>query len=169
MKIEYDVSLYKEMANFSINEVVKVTNRKGRTRTIHITNIAELEWSDLQSLVPEGTDAFTKRILLYRECSMNGELSQSKIKGNPLPQDAASEIKRYINIFRDYGCTKHHEVNQIITEKHEWDSFKVIRSLNDHGKYTEIQGIQPQYFEIICSILGISGECGLPLDRFHKY
>ena len=169
MKIEYDESLYKEMANFSINKVVEVTNRKGQTRAIHITSIAALDWRDLQSLVPEGLNAFTKRILLYRDCSVSGDLSQSKIKGNPLPQDAANEIKLYVKIFRDHRCTKHYEVNQIITEKHEWDSFKVIRSLNDHGKYTKIQGIQPKYFEIICSILEISGESGLPLDHFHKY
>jgi hypothetical protein len=44
MKIDYDVSLYKEIANFSVNKVVQVSNRKGRKTTIHITNITQLSW-----------------------------------------------------------------------------------------------------------------------------
>ncbi|AUL95802.1 hypothetical protein FORC54_1657 [Vibrio vulnificus] len=72
-------------------------------------------------------------------------------------------------MFRDYNCTKHYEVNEIITERGDWDKFPTIRSLNDHGKHKEIPGIEPQYFEIVCNILNISGEGGLSLDGYKKY
>ncbi|MCF6255809.1 MAG: hypothetical protein L3K25_05840 [Gammaproteobacteria bacterium] len=169
MKIEYDVSLYIEMANFSVNEVVQVSNRKGRRSTIHITNITKLSWQDLQLLVSSGADKFSKMVMLYREYSSKKEVSESVIRGKSLSLNETSEINEYIKIFRDHGCTKHHEVNEIIAQRDEWDSFKTIRSLNDHGKHKEIEGIQPQYFEIICNILKISGEQGLPLDSFQKY
>jgi len=169
VKIEYDVNLYREMANFKVNEVVQVTNRKGRRSTIHVTNITKLSWQDLQLLVPSGADKFCKMVLLYREYSSNREVSESVIRGKPLSLNETSEISDYIKIFREHGCTKHHEVNEIITQRGTWSNFKVIRSLNDHGEHKEIEGIQPQYFEIVCNILKISGERGLPLDSYKKY
>jgi len=169
VKIKYDPSLYREIANFSINEVVQVSNSKGRRSTFHITNIAKLTWQDLQLMVSGGTDKFSKMVLLYREFSNKKEVSESVIRGKPLSQNETSEISDYIKIFRDYECTKHHEVNEIISQKGIWDKFKTIRSLNDHGEHKEIEGIQPQYFEIVCNILKLSGEGGLSLDSYHKY
>ena len=169
MKIDYDVNLYKKIANFSINEVIQVSNRKGRRSAIHITNITRLSWQDLQLLVAAGSDRFSKMVLLYQEFSSKKQVSESVIRGKPLSTNEVNEINEYIRIFREYGCTKHYEVNEIITKSGKWDSFKTIRSLNDHGEYKEIEGIQPQYFEIVCNILEISGEKGLPLDSYKKY
>jgi hypothetical protein len=169
MKIEYDVNLYIEMANFTINEVVKVSNRKRISTAIHITNITKLSWQDLQLLVRSGETRFTKMVLLYREYSNKDSVSESVIKGKPLSPSETSEIDEYIKIFRDFDCTKHHEVNEIITQREIWDNFKTIRSLNNHGEHKEIEGIQPEYFKIICNILKISGEDGLPLDSYKKY
>ena len=169
MKIEYDASLYREIAKFSVNEVVRVSNRKGRRSTIHITNITKLSWQHLQLLVSGGSDRFSKMVLLYREYSSKKEVSESVIRGKPLSSIEVSEINEYIKIFREHDCTKHHEVNEIISQISAWDNFKTIRSLNDHGEHKEIEGIQPQYFEIACNILKISGKKGLPLDSYKKY
>ncbi|OJA03805.1 hypothetical protein BGC33_00590, partial [Bathymodiolus thermophilus thioautotrophic gill symbiont] len=65
MKIEYDNNLYKEIANFKINEIVRVTNREGIMSDIHITNIIKLKWHELQLLISIGTDRFSKMVLLY--------------------------------------------------------------------------------------------------------
>ncbi|HCT9109460.1 TPA: hypothetical protein SMO99_001596 [Proteus mirabilis] len=169
MKIVYDVNLYREIANFSVNKIVQVSNRKGRRSTIHITNITQLSWQNLQLLVSSGSDRFSKMVFLYREYSRQELASESIIKGKSLSSNETKEINDYIKIFREYDCTKHHEVNEIITKSGLWNNFKTIRSLNDHGKFKEIEGIQPQYFEIICNILKISGDKGLPLDGYKKY
>lgn len=169
MKIDYDVSLYREIANFSVNKVVQVSNRKGIKSTIHITNITQLSWQNLQLLVSSGSDRFSKMVFLYREYSQQGQISESVIRGNPLSSNESKEINEYIKIFRKHGCTRHHEVNEIITKNRLWDNFKTIRSLNDHGKSKEIEGIQPQYFEVVCNILKISGDKGSPLDGYKKY
>ena len=169
MKIEYDVNLYKEIANFNINEFVQVSNSKGRRSCIHITNITRLSWQDLQLLVSVGSDRFSKMVFLYQEYSSKQQASESVIRGKPLSANEANEIEEYIRIFRENSCTKHYDVNKIITQSGRWDSFKTIRSLNDHGEHKEIEGIQPQYFEIICNILKISGEKGLPLESYKKY
>ncbi|WP_444994927.1 hypothetical protein [Aliikangiella sp. IMCC44359] len=169
LKIDYDVNLYREIANFNVNEAVQVSNRKGRTSTIHITNITRLSWQELQLLVSAGPDRFSKMVFLYREYSSKQQVSESVIRGKPLSKDESKEINEYIKIFREHGCTKHHEVNEIIAQSGGWDSFKTIRSLNDYGEHKEIEGIQPKYFEIVCNILKISGEKGLPLDSYKKY
>ncbi|HDU6294664.1 TPA: hypothetical protein RFY33_004227 [Klebsiella aerogenes] len=169
MKIEYNVSLYREIANFSVNKIVQVTNRKGIKTSIHITNITQLSWQNLQLLVSSGSDRFSKIVFLYREYSQKGQISESVIRGKPLSSDENKEISEYIKIYREHGCTKHHEVNDIITKNRLWDNFKTIRSLNDHGEFIGIEGIQPKYFEIVCNILKISGDKGLPLDGYQKY
>jgi hypothetical protein len=163
MDYEYDVNLYKEMANFSVNEIVEVSNRKGRKSTIHITNITKLTWPELQLLPVSGTNKFSKMVCLYKA------LSESIINGKTLSSQEVKEIEAYIKIYRDYGCIKHHEVNEIITQQEIWDNFTTIRSLNDHGESTGIKGIQPDYYGIVCSILKISGEDGSPLDGYTKY
>jgi len=169
LKIEYNANIYREIANFKVNEVVQVTNRKGSRSTIHITQITRLSWHELQLLVSSGSDKFTKMVLLYREYSSNKEISESVINGNPLTPDEVREIGEYIKIFRDFDCSEHHEVNEIIGQRNIWDNFKTIRSLNDHGEHKEIEGIQPKYFEIVCNILKISGSRGLPLDGYKRY
>ena len=169
MKIEYDANLYRKIATFDINEVVQVTNRKGKRSTIHITKITDLSWHELQLLVSSGSNKFAKMVLLYQEYSSNNEISKTVIRGKPLTSDESIEINEYIKIYRENGFTKHHEVNEFIAVNNIWDKFTTIRSLNDHGKYKDIEGIQPKYFEIICNILRISGEKGLPLDAYTTY
>ncbi len=169
VKIEYDVELYKKIANFTVNEIVQVSNRKGHRSSIHITNITRLTWQQLQLLVSSGADRFSKMVCLYREYSSMKEVAESVIKGSPLSKSENDEINEYIKIFRDYDLSKHHDVNEIISERGGWDKFQTIRSLNDHGKHKKIPGIQPHYFEIVCNILKISGEGGLSLDGYQKY
>jgi hypothetical protein len=79
------------------------------------------------------------------------------------------EINEYIKIFLDCNFTKHHEVNQYITRTEQWNKFPSIRSLNDHGKKTEIPGILPNIFAIICKELKIKGDGGTPLDKAKHY
>ena len=169
MKIEYDKNLFREIANFRVNDIVQVSNRKGRRSTIHIVNILELSWEQLQLLVSDGDDSFTKRVLLYRDYVGGRGISESRINGKRLAPNEVREINEYMKIFNDYGCSEHHQVNEVIGRNGAWDRFQTIRSLNDHGEYKEIEGIQPKYFEIICEILKISGGFGRPLDRYKRY
>lgn len=169
MKIEYDPKLYGKIAQFRVNNVVKVRNRKGYTQTISIQNITKLTWHQLQLLVPNGKDKFSKMVLLYGYYSSPEGASKSTIQGEYLSKDEQSEINKYITIFRENGFTKHYEVNNFINENNMWDEFTTIRSLNDHGIHKEIEGIEPRYFAIICHILSISGEGGSPLDSYKKY
>ncbi|MGM0913866.1 MAG: hypothetical protein ACQEXC_08390 [Pseudomonadota bacterium] len=169
MKIDYDVGLYKEIAQFPIDEIVQVYNRKGRKNTIHITCITRLTWQELQLLMPEGTDRFSKMVLLYQKYANSTVSSSIQVNGVSLSKTESDEIDKYIGIFREQGFTKHTDVNNYITGNSLWNEFKTIRSLNDHGKYHDIEGIEPKYFEIICSVLKISGEGGSPLDSYKKY
>lgn len=169
MKIEYDPGLYSEIANYSVNEIVQVENRKGKRNTIHIKNITKLSWRELQLLILDGSDRFSKMVLLYRKYTNGETLESIKQKGVALTSEETAEINYYVEIFRNHGFSKHTEANNYITDNDLWGEFKTIRSLNDHGKYREIEGIQPKYFEVICGILKISGEGGLTLDSYKRY
>ncbi|WP_435130970.1 hypothetical protein [Plesiomonas shigelloides] len=167
-KFEYDPVLYRQIANLKINEIVQVTNRKGHRSIIHITNIVKLSWHELQLLVSRGGTKFEKQYLLYKEYSTKHR-TNSVLKGMVLSQIESLEIQEYIDIFKANGFSKHTQVNNYITSHNLWGHFQTIRSLNDHGEYKEIEGIEPKYFEIICQILNISGEGGRSLDNFKKY
>ena len=169
MKIEYDVELYKKIANFRTNEIIQVSNRKGKRSNIHITNITKLSWHELQLLISDGEDRFSKMVLLHEKYSNKNESLGSFCNGQPLTENESSEINNYIEIYNSNNFTSHHEANNFITENNLWNNFKTIRSLNDHGEHKEIEGIQPKYFEIVCGILKITGEHGLPLDQYRKY
>ncbi|EOE7094672.1 hypothetical protein ACKTIW_002884 [Serratia marcescens] len=114
MKIDYDVNLYREIANFSVNKVVQVSNRESIKSTIHITNITQLSWQNLQLIVSSGSDRFSKMVFIYREYSQQRQTSESVIRGKPLSSNENKEINEYIKIYREHGCTKHYEVNEII-------------------------------------------------------
>jgi hypothetical protein len=173
MKIEYDVELYKKIAQLSLNEVVVTTNRKGRRKTIHITNITKLTWQELQLLVGDGQDKFTKMVLLFNKYYSGGNTvdsgSRVSYKGKELSSGETREIDEYIKIYKENNCTEHHEVNSLITINDRWDEFPTIRSLNDHSENKNIKGILPKYFEIVCTILKISGDTGKPLDKATHY
>jgi len=169
MKIEYDKSLYREIANYPINEIIQVENRKGRRSTIHITNITKLSWHELQLLIADGSDVFSKKVLLYRKYTNSNTLESIPQKGVALTSEEVSEINSYVEIFQDNEFSKHTEVNNYITDNDLWDEFKTIRSLNNHGKYKEIESIQPKYFKVVCEILKITGEGGLSLDSYTRY
>jgi hypothetical protein len=119
--------------------------------------------------MPEGADRFSKMVLLYQKYANSTASNSTQVNGVLLSKNENEEINKYISVFGDQGFTKHTDVNNYITENSLWDEFKTIRSLNDHGKYHGIEGIQPKYFEIVCSILKISGEGGAPLDSYKRY
>ncbi|HGF5009616.1 TPA: hypothetical protein ACX3CR_004844 [Vibrio parahaemolyticus] len=167
-KFEYDPALYREIANFKVNEIVQVTNRKGQRSTVHITNIVKLSWHQLQLLVSGGSTKFEKQYLLYKEYSTKHQ-AHRVLKGVSLSQAESAEIQAYIDIFKANGFSKHTQVNDYITTNSLWGLFPVIRSLNDHGEHKGVPGIEPKYFEIVCRILNISGEGGRSLDNFTKY
>ncbi|ELJ8537505.1 hypothetical protein [Vibrio cholerae] len=167
-EFEYDPVLYRRIANLKINEIVQVKNRKGHRSTIHITNIVKLSWHELQLLVSGGSTKFEKQYLLYKEYSTKHR-TNSILKGMSLSQTESSEIQVYIDIFKANGFSKHTQVNNYITSHNLWGLFPTIRSLNDHGEYKEIEGIEPKYFEVVCRILNISSEGGRSLDNFKKY
>lgn len=167
-KFKYDPVVYRQIALFKVNEIVQMTNRKGHSSTIHITNIVKLSWHQLQLLVSCGNTKFEKQYLLYKEYSTKYR-ANSVLKGMSLSQGENSEIQEYIGIFKANGFSKHTQVNDYITSNNLWGNYPTIRSLNDHGEYKEIEGIEPQYFEVVCRILNISSEGGRSLDNFKKY
>ena len=103
MKIEYDPSLYKEIASYSINEIVQVENRKGRINTIHIKNIAKLSWHELQLLVADGSDRFSKMALLYRKYANSDTSEIVNLKGASLTFEEKAEINQYIEILNSFN------------------------------------------------------------------
>jgi len=169
MKIDYDVNLYKKIARLSLNEIVQVRNRNGIKSTIHIKNITELSWNELQLLISSGADRFTKMVLLYENYSHSNDTGESLTNGNKFTPIESEEINEYVKIYRTNKLTKHFEVNDYISINNLWDKFPTIRSLNDHGKHKELKGIQPKYFEAICQILNIFGEKGVHLDAYKPY
>ena len=168
MKIEYDAVLYKKIANLHLNEIVQVRNRKGRNFTIHITNLARLSWQELQLLSSAGEDRFSKMVALYEHYS-TPRAEDIVVSRHRLSTEEIEEIQRYIEIYQTEGLCVHFQVNEYITSNDLWHKFPTIRSLNDHGEFKNIQGIQPEYFAIICHLLKISGENGRPLDAYRAY
>lgn len=169
MKIEYDVHLYKKIASLNLNEIIQVRNGKGIEFTIHIQNITKLSWRELQLLVPEGVDSFTKRVLLFCKYISRDNSEEFQFRGKNLTSIESKEINEYIKIYLKNSFSKHYEVNEYISENNLWDNFTTIRSLNKHADYEKIKGIEPEYFKIICQILNISGEGGSPLESYKKY
>ncbi len=169
MKIDYNPSLFKQIADLSVNDIVQVKNRKGIRKSIHITNIANLTWQQLQLLMPAGPDRFSKMFLLYQRYKAHTPENTANVAGTALTPIESREVQHYIQIFRENHFQEHTEVNNHITAGDMWDAFPTIRSLNDHGEYKHIPGIQPKYYEIICQLLSIWGNNGRPLDDFHKY
>lgn len=108
-------------------------------------------------------------VILFNKLWGTESLDSNGIKGESLSAEESCEVDEYIRIYKREGFSKHPEVNDFIWKNGLWDNFKAIRSLNDHGNFKEIEGIQPKYFEIICNILNISDEGGLPLDSYTKY
>jgi hypothetical protein len=169
MNIDYDCRLYRELVSFPIDEIVQVTNRKGWKTTIHITNLAKLTWHELQLLMPAGGDAFTKRVLLYRQYQSGPQSTDARPNNPSLTRQETEEINIYLAIFRDQGFSALSQLNKYITDLSMWGRFPTLRSLNDHAEFKGIPGIQPKYFEIVCGILGVSGEGGRRLNGFRKY
>lgn len=169
MKIEYDPSLYKKIASLSLNDIVLVTNRKGINSSVHIENIIKLSWRDLQLLMPDGEDRFTKMVLLFNKYIFQDNSGEGQSQKERLTPSEKEEISEYIKIYRYNSFSKHFEVNRFISDNDLWEKFPTIRSLNDHGEHKEIPGIQPKYFIVVCQLLGISGEGGLSLDAYKKY
>ena len=169
MKTEYDPNVYRKIASFQVNEIVQVENRNGARTTIHVENITKLTWRELQLLMPEGIDKFSKMVLLYERYRNSTPEAGHQVNGKKLSHQETEEVNAYVKIYRDNGFTMHFQVNEYISGNNLWAKFPNIRSLNDHGEFTEIPGIQPKYFEIACQLPGITGGDGRPLDAFRKY
>ena len=130
MKIEYDTNLYKKIARLSLNEIVQVRNRKGIKSAIRIQNICQLSWHELQLLITDGEDKFTKMALLYEKYVSSSGSEELLVRGDKLTRSESEEINEYIKIYQEYSFSKHFEVNQYISVNNLWDRFPTIRSLN---------------------------------------
>jgi hypothetical protein len=86
-----------------------------------------------------------------------------------LSDDVVNELADYIWIYSSKNFKKHWKVNEYISDKNIWDNFENIRSLNKHGEYDKVQGIEPKYFAIVCEVLSIDGDDGAPLESWRKY
>ena len=84
MKIEYDTNLYKKIARLSLNEIVQVRNRKGIKSAIRIQNICQLSWHELQLLITDGEDKFTKMALLYEKYVSSSGSEELLVRGDKL-------------------------------------------------------------------------------------
>jgi hypothetical protein len=169
MKAEYDANLYRKIASLQLDEIVQVENRKGARTAIHVSNITKLSWRELQLLMPEGADRFSKMVLLFERHSRTATESAPQLRGQRLTPQETAEVNEYVQIFRENQFSTHSQVNNYITNNQLWSIFPIIRSLNDHGRFKEVPGIQPKYFEIVCQLSGIAGGDGLPLYAFRKY
>lgn len=101
----------------------------------------------------------------------NDELKEKIVKAS-FSELTIAEIEQLINyilIFKENNYTQHWQVNQKISQKRMWDSFKDIRSYNDHGYKNNIKGILPKYFSIVCEVLEILGDDGNPLLDAKSY
>jgi len=81
----------------------------------------------------------------------------------------SSQIKEYIEIYKEQSFEEHYEVNNFISNHNMWNRFSEIRSLNDHGKHKNIPGILPKFYAIVCEMLQIEGADGAPLEKSQKY
>lgn len=167
--MKYDKDLYKKIANLKLNEIVKVSNRNGWITTIHIQNITALKWNQLQLLVPGAGNSFHKMHELYKFYTKDNTPTNSKPSFDTLTSNESKEVNDYISIFKSNNLTEHFQVNKYITENGLWNNFETIRSINNHGLNKEIPGIQPKYFNIICSLLNIQGGTGSTLVGYKKY
>lgn len=168
MKINYDVILFKEIANHQVNDIVKVVNSKHVRTTLHIQNITKLSWNHLQLLISGGDDRFSKMVILY-EFYKDGGVKTDVIKGERYSKSECDEIKAYIDIYKANSFLEHHEVNSYITANQMWEMFPTLRSMNDHGHGKIVPGIQPKYFRSVCNILNITSDLGSPLESFSVY
>lgn len=169
MKTDYDANLYRKIASLQLDELVQVVNKKRTKTAVHITNIAKLSWRELQLLMPEGVDRFSKMALLFQRHGNTIAGLASQMRGQKLTLEETAEINAYTKIYREQNFSKHSQINDHISGHDLWSVFPTIRSLNNHGKFKQVPGIQPKYFEIVCHLLGISGGDGFPLDAFQRY
>ena len=106
--------------------------------------------SELQSKI----QTFDYESLLAKYCLSKAEMVQ---------------IKNYMAIYSEHNFKTQKESNNYITENRRWDEFPDIRSLNDHGAYTNIPGIFPKFYRITCEILKITKGNGARLTKATKY
>jgi hypothetical protein len=92
-----------------------------------------------------------------------------KVSYESLSDETKDQIAAYINIFKNYNCDQHWQVNNIISENNDWGKFDKIRSMNNHGHRKLIKGIMPKYFAIICKTLEIEADDGERLIDYTPY
>jgi hypothetical protein len=79
------------------------------------------------------------------------------------------EVEDYLKIFRGQNFREHWEVNVWISSMNKWDDFKNIRSINDHERAKNLQGIQPRFFAEVCQRLKLEDFNGSKLIKAVKY
>ena len=160
MKIPYSPDLYKKIVSRNINKSASFIDENGDENTIFIRNLTQLSKNDLDLLMPEGVDKFSKMVMIYNKYSKGGNENVKSKK----------EIDAYIKIYRENRFSMLSDVNQYISDNKLWRKFPTIRSLNDHGHHKNIRGIQPKYFRIVCEKLGITEHGGGErLTDYKKY
>ncbi len=108
-----------------------------------------------------GTESISKLISKKEELHFKSEFG--------LSDKAWEQVKEYVSIYRDNSFSKHHEVNNYITNNGLWGRFSEMRSMNDHGNDKVVRGITRMYFRLICELLKITGGDGDPLIKAEKY
>lgn len=80
----------------------------------------------------------------------------------------AYEIMHYIEMFMKNNFGKQEELNNYLSYNNLWDSFRLIRSINEHGPNKKVKGIWPAYYAITSRILKLHGS-GDPLTSSQRY
>lgn len=140
-----------------------IKNLEEEKRLVSENNISEIRQ---ENSIKNEELTFNKKIELGRE---KKELKRANNFNLPFILDEEKEINEYVNIFLKNGFSEHYEVNNYISQNNLWSKFKKIRSLNDHGVYKGIKGIQPKYYAIVCKRLSLTSGGGRPLDDVHIY
>ena len=81
----------------------------------------------------------------------------------------AIEIYNYIRDFEENGFVNLNELNNYLTDNDEWEYYPTIRSLNTHGSYSDVPGIQPIHHSIVSKELNLKAGNGHKLDSYKRY
>lgn len=83
--------------------------------------------------------------------------------------DEWTEIIRYCAWMKEKEFVKQSQLNNYITRTQNWDDFKAIRALNDHGYGSLIKGISREAYKAVCQILEMKRGDGSPLMHSQRY
>jgi len=165
------------MNSLVITKKFITSSRKNSHEIIDIHTIARLSWHKLQMLVPACSNMEDAQNLLYLYFTEKKTAKEIGFRGrdadiitlDDLSLDEREEIENYISIFNGENFSKHHEVNEYISKRGLWNTFRNIRSMNTHENGARVNGITPKHFKVVCHELEIEGEDGSKLINFERY